>query len=189
MDALTLLTGDHNRVRALAARFKEAHEGDDLPTATELAEKIFRELDVHTTIEETVFYPAVEGCSTEIRELVVEGMEEHGSVKRLMLDAKGLDPTDEHWAAKVTVVIEQVEHHAEEEEKEMFPQVRSAMDADALEKLASKLEVRKRELGAPTIPTIDLTKADLDEKARELDIPGRSKMTKDELLATVGPMS
>src|SRR5690242_12020929 len=121
MDALTLLTADHNRVRGLFSRFKAAHESDDQATALEVATKIFEELDVHTTIEETEFYPAITDVTDEVHELVVEGEEEHKVAKELIAEAKALSPDDEHWAAKVKVLIEAVEHHAEEEEKEMFP--------------------------------------------------------------------
>jgi hemerythrin superfamily protein len=188
MDALTLLTADHNRVRGLAARFEAAHEREDVETMTTLAARLFEELEVHTKIEEDVFYPAVEGASDELRDLVVEGLEEHHVVDQLMAEARALQPEDEHWAAKVKVMIENVEHHAEEEESQMFPAVRSAMSEEKLTALAERLEARKRELGAPTMAdTIDLSKEELMEKAREQEIPGRSKMSREELAATVSP--
>lgn len=188
MDALTLLTADHNRVRGLFTRFKAAHEAEDTETAAELATKIFRELDVHTTIEETVFYPAINDVSDEVRELVVESLEEHKVAKDLMREAQTIPPEDEHWAAKLTVMIENVEHHAEEEEQEMWPLLRKGLSSEQLEKIGDRLEVRKRELGAPTLADkIDLTKAELSEKASEQEIPGRSKMSHDELAATVAP--
>lgn len=188
MDALTLLTADHNRARGLFTRFQAAHEAEDTRTAAELASKIFEELDVHTTIEETVFYPAITGLNDEVHELVVESLEEHGVVNDLMAEARMLSPEDERWAAKITVVIENVEHHAEEEESQMWPLLRTAMSAEQLEGLAGELEAKKRALGAPTLADkIDLTKAELAEKARAQEIPGRSKMSHDELAATVSP--
>ncbi|MCU1487615.1 MAG: hypothetical protein JWN67_4361 [Actinomycetia bacterium] len=175
MDALTLLTADHNRVRGLFARFQTAHEADDLATATELANKIFTELEVHTTIEETVFYPAITDLSDEVHELVVEAYEEHGVAKDLMAEAQGLDPADERWAAKLKVLIENVEHHAEEEETEMWPPLRKDLSSEKLEALAQALEAKKAELGAPTLADkIDLTKAELIDLAKEQEIPGRS---------------
>ena len=151
MDALTLLIGDHNRVKGLSTKFKAAHEAEDQETAVLVASAIFQELEVHTTIEETVYYPAITELSDEIHELVVEGIEEHNVVKNLIAEARGMDPEDEHWAAKVTVMIENVEHHVEEEEKEMFPKVRSAAQGTFLEELAEQLEAKKAELGAPTL--------------------------------------
>jgi len=183
-----LLTGDHNRVRGLFALFHTAHESQDQSAAEQVAETIFRELEVHTEIEETIFYPAVQELGGQVHELVVEGFEEHGVVKDLMAEARSLAPTDERWPAKVKVIIENVEHHAQEEETQMFPLVQRGMDATTLESLARRLEAKKRELGAPTTDaTIDLTKTELSAMAKEQQIPGRSKMSHDELAASVAP--
>ena len=134
MDALELLTADHNRVRGLFTRFKAA-EGENDAQAARLAAKIFEELEIHTKIEEEVFYPAITKLSDEIHELVTEGVEEHHVVDTLMAEVKVLSPSEEQWAAKVKVLIENVEHHAEEEEEEMFPKIRSAMNDDARSEL------------------------------------------------------
>lgn len=188
MDALQLLTADHNRVRGLFTRFKAAHEAEDTDQAQVLATTIMHELEVHTTIEEEIFYPAVTDLSEDVHETVVEGIEEHHVVKTLMEEIKELEPSDEHWVAKMTVLIENVEHHAEEEESDLFPDVRSEAEDGFLESLAERLEARKRELGAPTLADkIDLSKAELDERAREQEIPGRSTMSREELAATVAP--
>lgn len=186
MDALTLLTADHNRVRGLFARWKAANEADDTATAGELFKKIADELDVHTDIEETVFYPAVRDRSDEIRELVMEALEEHKVAKTEIHEARMLPAADERLVAKVTVLIESVEHHAEEEESELWTLLRKAMSAEHLEELGKAFEDRKRQLGAPTLADkIDLTKSELSEKAKRQEIPGRSKMDHDELAATV----
>lgn len=189
MDALLLLTGDHNRVRGLFKSFKDAHEKKDEQRGQQVAEKIIREITVHTEIEETVFYPAVRDTDDEkLTELVVEGYEEHAVVKELINEVQACQPGDERWHAKMTVIIENVEHHAEEEETQMWPKARSALGAATLEALAGQLEAKKRDLGAPTIAeTIDLTKTELTELAREQAIPGRSKMTQEELAAAVSP--
>lgn len=185
MDALTLLTADHNRVRGLFTMFKEAEEKGDTATMTTVAKRIFRELEVHASIEESDFYPTVRE-KDEIADLVAEGIEEHNVVKTLLGELQSLEP-DETWTAKMKVLIENVEHHAEEEEKEMFPKVRSAMRAE-LETLAERLEAAKERLGAPTMADkIDLTTTDVERLAKEQQIPGRSKMSKDELLAAVDP--
>ena len=188
MDALKLLIADHNRVKGLASRFKAAHEAEDQETAVMLAAKIFEDLEVHTTIEEEIFYPAITQLDDEIHELVVEGLEEHGVVKNIIAEARAMDPSDEHWAAKVTVMIENVDHHVEEEESEMFPKVRKAVKGNQLEELAEQMEAKKAELGAPTLADkIDLTKDVLIELAKEQEIPGRSSMSREELVATVDP--
>ena len=189
MDALELLTADHNRVRGLFTRFKAA-EGENDAQAARLAAKIFEELEIHTKIEEEIFYPAITTLSDEIHELVTEGVEEHHVVDTLMAEVKVLSPSEEQWAAKVKVLIENVEHHAEEEEEEMFPKIRSAMNDDARSELGQRLEARKAELGAPTAADKEhLSTEDMNRLAREQEIPGRSSMKREELLATVAPVS
>ena len=189
MDALELLTADHNRVRGLFTRFQAA-EGSDDGEAARLAATIFEELRVHTRIEEELFYPTVSECNEEIHDLVTEGIEEHHVVDELMAEAQPLGPSDEKWAAKLKVLIENVEHHAEEEEQELFPLVRKAVDRDARAELGRRLEARKAELGAPTAADKEhLSTEELNRLAREQEIPGRSSMKREELLATVAPQS
>ena len=189
MEALELLTADHNRVRGLFTRFKAA-EGENDAQAAALAAKIFEELEVHTRIEEEIFYPAITKLNDEIHELVTEGVEEHHVVDTLTAEVKMLSPSDEEWAAKVKVLIENVEHHAEEEEQEMFPMVRKAMNDDARADLGRQLEAKKAALGAPTAADkAHLSTEELNQLAREQEIPGRSSMKRDELVATVAPKS
>jgi hemerythrin superfamily protein len=188
MDALVLLTADHNRVRGLFSRFKKAKENDNVPEMTTLAAKIMNELEVHTTIEEEIFYPEFKDLTDETQETVAEGYEEHAAAKRQMAEISSTEPNAEDWAAKVTVLIEMVEHHAEEEEKELFPKIRSNSSADARESIAERMESRKAELGAPTVADkIDLTAEELAGLATAQEIPGRSGMSKEELAATVAP--
>jgi hemerythrin superfamily protein len=188
VQALDLLIADHNRVRGLFAQFKEAHEKDDTATMSDVALKIFEDLEVHTTIEEEIFYPAVHDTNSDIAETVDEGVQEHHVVKMLMAELKQMPDGSDEWVAKVQVLIENVEHHAEEEEKEMFPPLRSKLAQDALEDLGMRLEDRKKQLGAPVLADkIDLTKGELLELAREQQIPGRSNMSQEELAATVAP--
>jgi hemerythrin superfamily protein len=189
MDALELLTADHNRVRGLFSRFETAAGKNDAQAA-QLAAKIFEELEIHTKIEEALFYPTVTKLNDEIHELVTEGIEEHHVVDGLMAEVKGLRPSDEEWPAKMKVLVENVEHHAEEEEQEMFPKIRSAMDKDARAELGQRLEAKKSELGAPTArDKSHLSTDELTRLAREQEIPGRSNMKREELLATVAPES
>jgi hemerythrin superfamily protein len=188
MDALELLTADHNRVRGLFKRWKAAEERDDTEAMKLLTTKIVEELLIHMTIEEEIFYPAVRGESEEIRETVFEGVEEHHVAKVLVQELADMPPGGEEWTAKVKVLIESVEHHADEEEQDMFPPVRSKTVADQRERLGARLEQRKVTLGAPPMEVaLDLTMEELKEKAKEQEIPGRSKMKKEELAATVDP--
>ena len=188
MDALELLTGDHNRVRGLFTRFKSAKESDDLGQMTTLATKILEELEVHTTLEEEIFYPELKDATEEIHDTITEGYEEHHAAKTVMQEIAATEPNTEDWAAKVTVLIEQIEHHAEEEEQNLFPEVRTATDAATRTSMAERMEARKAELGAPTMADkIDLTKEELTKLASEQEIPGRSKMSTEELAAAVDP--
>jgi len=188
MDALSLLTADHNRVRGLFARFQAAEEAGDTEQMFELAGKIIVDLEVHATIEEEIFYPAIHGADEELKDTVDEGIEEHHVAKVLMEEIKTLSPEDDAWAAKMKVLIESVEHHAGEEEEEMFPETRKNFDKAALEELGARLEARKAELGAPTAADKEhLTTEELKELAREQEIPGRSSMDREELVATVDP--
>ncbi len=188
MDAIALLTADHNRVRGLFARYQKAHEGDNGAAMTTLAAKIVDELRIHTTIEEELFYPWTHDLSDEIGEMVDEGIQEHHVVKVLIGEIAQLEPGDDAWLAKMTVLMENVEHHADEEEKDMFPKIRSHSGAAARADLGAQLDARKGQLGAPVLAdTIDLTDARLHELASEQDIPGRSAMAHDELAATVDP--
>ncbi|MGI8686753.1 MAG: hemerythrin domain-containing protein [Acidimicrobiales bacterium] len=188
MDALALLTADHNRVRGLFARFQEAEEAKDTGALATLTETILTELEVHTTIEEEIFYVEVSAADDEIREVVTEGVEEHHVVKILAEEIKQLEPGGEVWVAKCKVLIENVEHHAEEEETELFPSVRKALSADALVDMAQRMEARKAALGAPTTEDkAHLTVDELKRLAQEQQIPGRSSMDREELVATVAP--
>jgi hemerythrin superfamily protein len=188
MDALSLLTADHNRVRGLFARFQAAEEEKDTDNMMELAAKIIVELEVHTTIEEEIFYPEIKGADEEIKDTVDEGVEEHHVAKTLIEEIQGLTPEDDAWAAKMKVLIESVEHHAEEEEQELFPEVRKAFDKASLEDMGERLEARKAALGAPTAADKEhLTTEQLRELATEQEIPGRSSMNREELVATVDP--
>ena len=98
-----------------------------------------------------------------------------------MNEARELSPGDDEWVAKLTVLIENVEHHADEEEEEMFPDVREQLGDGRLEELGSKMEERKVSAKAEL-----KTKDELYEKAKELGIEGRSEMTKAELAEAVG---
>jgi hemerythrin superfamily protein len=190
MDALELLRSDHDTVRDLFEQFESAKESGNTGTMPQLAEQIFHELEVHTAIEEEVFYPAARDVGGEAESLVLEGVEEHHVVDVLMNEIRGLDPSAEEWAAKMTVLIENVEHHAEEEEEELFPKLREAFGDARLERMGEELEAAKqrRENGSSTSNVSNVSnasKAELYEKAQQQDVSGRSSMTKEELAEAV----
>jgi hypothetical protein len=153
-----------------------------------LTAKIVEELQIHMTIEEEIFYPAIKDASEEIKDIVEEGWQEHLVAKRIIGELDACETGSDPWIAKVKVLIESVEHHADEEESEMFPPVRSKTTAEQREALGVRLATRKVALGAPPMEeALDLTVAELKEKAKEQEIPGRSKMGKEELAATIDP--
>lgn len=188
MNALDLLTADHNRVRGLFTRLRSAIEDENTAEMASLYAKVAEELRIHTAIEEEIFYPAVHDTDSEIASTVDEGLEEHHVVDVLMEEISTLEPGADTWVAKVTVLMENVEHHAEEEESELFPPVRSEWPAERLDQMGEQLDSRKGELGGHTLSeTIDLTVSELREMASHQEIPGRSSMGHDELAATVAP--
>jgi hemerythrin superfamily protein len=142
MDATKLLEQDHQEVEGLFKKFEEA--GDQaFKTKQELVDKIIQELAIHTEIEEEIFYPAVKSEVEDSEEEVLEAVEEHHVAETLIEEIKALSAEDEEFDAKVTVLIESVRHHKDEEENEMFPRVRKAFSSEELEELGSRLEQAK----------------------------------------------
>ena len=180
MDAITLLTEDHDQVRRLFEQFRSAQDASNGQLMRETADKIFAELEVHTTIEEEIFYPAARGKDEDIDETLDESLQEHHVVDVLMEEMRGIESGSDEWVAKMTVLIENVEHHAEEEEQDLFPDTRRELGDDRIEALGGELEARKATLKAG-----EATKDELYAKAKEQGVEGRSDMTKDELASAV----
>ena len=108
------------------------------------------ELTVHIASEEQVFYPAVQACRTE--DVLLESLEEHLSLKRLLADLLELSPAERTFEPKFKVLKEQAEHHHKEEEEHLFPAVRKMLDANRLEELARQMQALQKGLrleGAP----------------------------------------
>jgi hemerythrin superfamily protein len=142
MDALELLKKDHQKVKDL---FKRAETNKDEKQQKRLFEQIKTELETHTRIEESVFYPAM-AERDELKDMVLESLEEHKQVKTLLREMENLTSKSEKFEPKLKVLMENVEHHAEEEEEgKMFPKVRKLFDKSELEKLGEQLEAAKRE--------------------------------------------
>lgn len=183
MDVIALLIADHNRVRGLIARYKEV---EDTATKHQLAARIIDELKIHMEAEETVFYQSVKDRSEEIGGDVDEGYEEHHVARVLIEEIESIEPGSDAWVAKMTVLIESVEHHVDEEEEELFPSVRSSSDIDWRKKLGTQFVDVEVELGAVSLDDkLELTNADLRERASVEHIPGRSSMDHETLAATV----
>jgi hemerythrin superfamily protein len=147
-DAVALIKADHRKVEQLFREYEEA--GDRAhKTKQQLVEQITRELEVHTTIEEETYYPAVEAkARRDGKELIGEAIEEHHVVKLLLGELAALSPEDDAYDAKVTVLMENVRHHVEEEESEMLPQSEEILGRDELTRLGEEMTARKQQLGA-----------------------------------------
>ena len=140
MDALELLKTDHQKVKAL---FEKAEATENAKQQKRIFDQIKIELETHARIEETVFYPAVEKHE-ELKDMVLESREEHKRIKTLLKEMDNLSSGNEKFAAKLKVLMENVEHHAEEEEEgKMFPKVRKLMSREDLEQVGEELEAAK----------------------------------------------
>jgi hemerythrin superfamily protein len=148
--ALTMLRDDHRAVEDLFKRFEKA--GDRAyTTKRRLVDQMIHELSVHAAIEEEAFYPQVRERIQRSEDEVLESLEEHHLVKLTLAELEGMDPKDERFVAKVTVMMENVRHHAkEEEEKQLFPQVRKAFTPAELREMGRQLQEAKKT--APTRP-------------------------------------
>jgi hemerythrin superfamily protein len=145
MKATSLLRADHKQVKALFAELKAAGDSAYKKKRT-VADQIFAALEVHTRIEEELFYPAVQAASKSLGKDVEESLEEHHVVKLLIAELRELPPEEEQYDAKFAVLMENVEHHIEEEEEEMFPQAEERL-AKELDRLGDDMALKKEQLG------------------------------------------
>jgi len=138
MDAFNLLKADHRKVAELFEELEAANGKAKL----QVFEQIKTELELHTHIEEKIFYPALEK-PRETHDLTLEAYEEHDVVKKLLKElSKAKSATDE-WEAQAKVLRENVEHHVEEEENELFPKAESALGEDKIEALGEQMAAEK----------------------------------------------
>ena len=143
MNAFTLLKADHKKVAGILEKIEETTERA-VKTREELFTQLKTELDIHTRIEETIFYPALKDAD-ETRDITLEAFEEHKVVKTLLGELESLGKDKEEWTAKFTVLKENIEHHVEEEEGEMFPKARKVLGEDGAETLGTRMEKAKGE--------------------------------------------
>jgi hemerythrin superfamily protein len=141
-DAIVLLKNDHKTVERL---FKDFEKLGDRAHATKrkVVDRIIEELAVHAAIEEQYFYPAIRENAPDITDDVLEGLEEHHIVKWTLSELEKMSPDEERFDAKVTVLMESVRHHVEEEESDMFPKVREAFGRKELQVLGETMEKAK----------------------------------------------
>ena len=146
MDAIALLKQDHDKVKELLTRLEKTTERG-AKTREELFATIKGELVVHETIEEEIFYPALKE-HPKTKEITLEAYEEHHVVDMVMAEIESVPYDDERWGAKFKVMKENIEHHIEEEENEMFKKARQVFDEDELEALGERMSARKDQLAA-----------------------------------------
>jgi len=140
MDALDLLKEDHQKVKEL---FEAVEETEDQKEKNRIFAEIQSELETHARIEETVFYPAMEKHE-ELTDMVLESIEEHKQIKTLLKEIDNLKSDSDKFEPKLQVLMENVEHHAEEEEEgKMFPKIRQICSQQDLEELGQELEAAK----------------------------------------------
>jgi len=144
-----VLKTDHQAVDDVFAKF-EAAGSRARKTKQKLVARMVDLLSIHAAIEEQIFYPAVRAAAPELNDEILEGIEEHHVVKWTLSELEDLPPDAENYDAKVTVLIESVRHHVEEEEKEVFPGVRKAFTREELDDLGDTLTAAKKT--APTRP-------------------------------------
>jgi len=150
VDGIVLLKEDHKAVKRLFREFEKTHKTATAEAKRKLVDQILHELTTHAFIEETIFYPVARAEVPGTEEHVLESVEEHHVVAWLCSELKNLDPDDETFDAKVTVLIENVEHHIREEEDDWFPKVRQALGRNRLAELGERMEAAKPQ--APADP-------------------------------------
>jgi hemerythrin-like domain-containing protein len=152
-DAIVMLKNDHKEIRRAFRSFEKAGENAHAAKG-KLVDKIIELLTVHTYIENEVMYPRVRELLPDLEDDVLESYEEHHVADVLVVELSMMKPDDERFTAKTTVLIENVDHHIDEEEQEWFPKVREGLGRKALQELgAEMLEAKKKAPRRPSQPS------------------------------------
>ncbi len=149
-DAIVYLKDQHKVVKRL---FKEFQGAGENATATKgrLVDQILENLTVHTYLENEVMYPEVRKLMPDLEDDILESYEEHHVADVLCMELAGMSPDDERFDAKTTVLIENVLHHIDEEEKDWFPEVRRGVGRKQLQEIGARMA--EMEPKAPRKPT------------------------------------
>ena len=143
MNAFAVLKADHEKVAGILETIEQTTERA-IKSRDEMFAQLKTELDLHAMIEEEIFYPALEE-SEETRDITLEAYEEHRMVKQLLAELEAEPKDTEEWTAKFTVLKENIEHHVEEEEGEMFTKARKALREEEIQSLGEELQKAKRQ--------------------------------------------
>jgi hemerythrin-like domain-containing protein len=138
MDAFSLLKADHRQVAELFEELENASGKEKL----NVFNQIKTALELHTHIEEKIFYPAVEEPK-ETHDLTLEAYEEHDVVKQLLKELSGAKSANDEWEARAKVLQENVEHHVDEEENELFKKASKVLSSQELETLGEEMQAEK----------------------------------------------
>jgi hemerythrin superfamily protein len=152
-DAIVLLKNDHKDVKKLFRAFEASGE-NATATKGKIVRRIIEMLTVHTYLENEIMYPQVRALLPEVEDDVLESYEEHHVADVLCMELWSMDPSDERFDAKTAVLIENVEHHIEEEEDEWFPKVREGLGRKKLQEIGQQMtEARPSAPRKPTQPS------------------------------------
>jgi hemerythrin-like domain-containing protein len=152
-DVLALLKQDHAKVKELLSQLEETTTRG-VKRRQELLGKIADEVRLHAHVEETIFYPAFResGSTHEDEKMFLEAAEEHRLVHEMLPEIEDTDPATELFSARAKVLKDLIEHHAEEEEKEMFKRAKELMPIEERRALAERIEERKQAVQEEGIP-------------------------------------
>ena len=145
LNALDLIKDDHERLKKM---FKRALQTDDAGARGDLLQQIRAELVAHERMEEDIFYPALRSASEKAKDIVLEGYEEHHVIDLILDEMFNVPEDTDQWTAKLNVLHENLEHHIEEEEGEMFKRARKAMSDETLQELGRKMRQAKEAASA-----------------------------------------
>jgi hemerythrin-like domain-containing protein len=149
-DAIVMLKNDHKEIKRLFRSFEKAGENAHKAKG-DIVARIIAALTVHTYLENEVMYPEVRRLLPEVEDEILESYEEHHVADVLCMELWSMDPQDERYDAKTTVLIENVEHHIDEEEQEWFPSVREGLSRTQLREIGAAMQEKRA--SAPTKPT------------------------------------
>jgi hemerythrin-like domain-containing protein len=173
--ALELLMADHRKVEDLFEQYDQEKEGDE-DTRRGIAQRICTELTIHAQVEEELFYPWLrENLDDDEMEMVEEAQVEHSTAKDLIAQIEGATDIDEQYNAKVKVLGEYIKHHVEEEENEIFPEVRD--EQEELDELGQEMAARKGEL-QEEMGVVPEEAAEDEEEGDEMDASGRGRKSR-----------
>ena len=140
-NATQMIRQDHKKVEGLFKKFEQTQGSQ---AKRRLAENAMAELEVHAALEEEIFYPAVKKEVDDGSSMVQEAIEEHQTVKQLISELKGMQEANEEFESQFSQLMENVQHHVEEEESEMLPKVEeSQLD---LNSLGQQMAQRKQQM-------------------------------------------